>query len=103
MEEVLCPGCGEKIALLGLKVGDRIDCSNCANLTLRLREQDGNYFLEEIPKVSCPACERTLEVPENLGPGDTLTCCGEKFALTYEFGAYALKKAENERSRTKQA
>jgi hypothetical protein len=92
MREILCPGCGEKVSLEGLKVGDRIDCSNCANLTLRLREQDGNYFFEEIPKVSCPTCERTIEVPEDLGPGDTLTCCGEKFVLTHEFGAYALEK-----------
>lgn len=103
VEKVLCPGCGEKIALLGLKVGDRMDCSNCANLTLRLKKKNGNYFFEEIPKVSCPTCERIIEVPDDRGPGDILTCCGERFALTYEFGAYALKKAESEQSRTKQA
>ncbi len=92
MQEMLCPGCGEKVSLNGLKVGDRLDCSNCANLTLRLKGKDGRYFLEEVPKVSCPSCDRLMEVPEGFGPGDTLACCGEKFTLTCEFGAYALEK-----------
>ncbi len=91
--DLLCPGCGESISLNGLRLGDRIDCSNCANLTLRLKEKDEKYFLEEIPKVSCPTCERTIEVPEDLGPADILSCCGEEFILTYGFGAYALEKS----------
>jgi hypothetical protein len=93
MEELLCPGCGERIPVFDLKVGARIDCSNCANLALRLKEKDGTYFLEEIPQASCPRCERTIEVPDGRGPGDTVTCCGEEFILTREFGAYALEKA----------
>lgn len=96
MSEPLCPGCGEKVSLNGLRIGDRIDCSNCANLTLRVTEKDGKYFLAEIPKVSCPSCDRVMEVPEDLSPGDTLACCREKFLLTYEFGAYALAKAKSE-------
>ncbi len=92
MAELLCPGCGEKVSLEGLKVGDRIDCPNCANLTLKLKEDNGRYILVEIPKVSCPSCDRLMEVPEELGTGDSLTCCGEKFTLTYGFGAYALEK-----------
>ena len=94
MHEVLCPGCSEKVPLEGLKVGDRIDCSNCANVTLRLKGKDGIYFLEEISKVSCPACEQDMEVPEDLRAGDTMECCGEKYVLTYEFGAYALVGSE---------
>lgn len=90
---VHCPGCGEKVSLERLKVGGRIDCSNCANLTLRLKEEDGKYFLVEIPKASCPTCDRIIEVSEDLGPGDALTCCGEEFVLTHEFGAYALEKS----------
>ncbi len=97
MEEILCPGCGEKVSLNGLKVGDRLDCSNCANLILSLKEKDGRYFLEEVPKVSCPSCDRLIEVPERFGPGDTLTCCGEEFTLTCEFGAYALEKRLGQR------
>ena len=90
MSEPLCPGCGEKVSLNGLRAGDRIDCSNCANLTLRLKEKDGKSFLEEIPKVSCPSCDRVKEVPEGLRAGETMECCGEKYLLTYEFGTYAL-------------
>ena len=91
MHEVLCPGCGEKVSLEGLKAGARIDCPNCANLTLRLKNKDGKCFLDEIPKVSCPTCDRVMEVPEGLSAGDTMECCGEKYVLTYEFGAYALR------------
>lgn len=90
MNEVVCPGCGEKVSLHGLQVGDRLDCPNCANFAVKITEKDGQRCLVEAPKVSCPACDRVMEVPEGSGPGDTLTCCGQVFALTYEFGAYAL-------------
>ncbi len=90
MSDLLCPGCGEKVSPNGLRTGDRIDCSNCANLTLRLKEKGGNHFFEEIPKVSCPSCERVMEVPEGLRAGEMMECCGEKYVLTYEFGTYAL-------------
>lgn len=92
MAEAICPGCREKVSLEGLKVGDRIDCSNCANLTLRVKQREGGYFLEEIAKVSCPTCDRVIEVPEGLSAGDSLKCCDEEFTLTYEFGTYALRR-----------
>jgi len=90
MDEIFCPGCGERVLLRGLKIGDRIDCTNCADLTLRLEEKDGQYTLVDIPKVSCPSCDRILEVPDGLGPGDVMTGCGVDYKLTYEFGAYAI-------------
>ncbi len=90
MEGVVCPGCGETVRLQGLKIGDRIDCTNCADLTLRLVEKDGQCILVDIPKVSCPSCDRILEVPDGLGRGGVMTCCGVDYMLTYEFGAYAL-------------
>ncbi len=92
MEGVVCPGCGETVSLAGLKAGDRIDCPNCANLILRVKKRGEEHYLEEIPKVSCPSCDRVMEVPEGLGPGDSLKCCGKEFTLTYEFGAYALEE-----------
>lgn len=92
MTEVLCPGCGQKVSLEGLKVGDRMDCSNCADLTLRVEEKGGNYSLIEVLKVSCPSCECVVEVPEGLGPGNTMTCCGKDYTLTYEFGSFALSR-----------
>lgn len=94
MTKAVCPGCGESVSLEGLKAGDHIECPNCANLSLRLKEDHGKYFLTEIPKVSCPSCDRSLDVPEELGAGDTLMCCDTKYVLTYEFGAYALVSLE---------
>ena len=90
MSELVCPGCGERVSLDGLRLGGRIDCSNCANLTLRVTEKDGKHFLEAVPKVSCPSCERVMEVPKDLRAGETMECCGVRYILTYEFGAYAL-------------
>lgn len=90
MTEAICPGCGEQVSLEGLTAGNRMDCPNCANLTLRLTAKDCQLVLAEVFKVSCPSCDRVMEVPDGLGPGDTLKCCGQSFTLTYEFGAYAL-------------
>ena len=92
MNKLVCPGCGEKVSPNGLRIGDRIECSNCANLTLRVTKKNGKQFLEEVPKVSCPTCDRVIEVPQGLRAGDSIECCGEKYALTYEFGAYALEQ-----------
>lgn len=90
MNEILCPGCGETVSLKGRRAGDRMGCPNCASLTLRVVEEEGIYSLVEIPKVSCPSCERICEVPDGLGPGDTMRCCGKEYVLSYEFGAFAM-------------
>jgi len=92
MEGVVCPGCGETVSLAGRKIGDRIDCANCADLTLRVKKRGDEHYLEEIPKVSCPSCDRVMEIPEGLGPGESLKCCGKEYTLNYEFGAYALEE-----------
>ena len=90
MNGVPCPGCGETVSLEGVEPGDRMDCPNCANLTLRVQENEGDYSLVEIPKASCPSCERLCEVPDGLGPGDIMKCCGDEYVLTYEFGTFAM-------------
>jgi len=97
VSEVLCPGCGEKVSLEGLTVGDRINCFNCADLTLRVEETEGEYSLAEVHKVSCPSCECVREVPDGLGPGDTMLCCGKDYTLTYEFGSFALSRNDEVR------
>lgn len=91
MKKLVCPGCGEKTSLEGLKVDDRIECPNCADLTLRFKKRGEELYLEEIHKVSCPSCDCIMEVPEGAAAGDFLRCCGKEFLLTYEFGAYALQ------------
>lgn len=91
MKELVCPGCGDNTSIEGLEVGDRIDCPNCADLTLRVSKPSTELLLEAIFKVSCPSCERLMEVPAGAAAGDRLHCCGKEFRLTYEFGAYALR------------
>ncbi len=95
MAVLICPGCGETVSVNELTVGDRMNCPNCANLTLKLSEKDGRLFLREVAKVSCPSCDRMMEVPEGMGPGESLNCCGEQFTLTYEFGSFALVRDVN--------
>jgi len=103
MSEILCPGCGKQVSMEKLKVGDRIDCSNCANLTLRLTVNGGRYFLVEVPKASCPSCGRLVELPDGLRPGDTVKCCGGEYRLTYEFDSYALKETSAAKTRITKA
>jgi len=91
MSSFACPGCGEEIDVGSLKAGDRFECPSCAGLTLELVRREGGLTLRQVYRVSCPRCNRMLEVPAHAGPGDTMTCCGQTFRLTYEFGAYALE------------
>ena len=91
MLSVTCPGCGEEVDISSLKAGDRIECANCADLTLELVCQEGELTLRPVHRVSCPLCSQRQEVPEDARPGDTMTCCGRTFRLTYEFGTYALE------------
>ena len=91
MPSVICPGCGEEIDVSNLTEGDRFECTNCAGLTPELVRREGKLTLRQVHHVSCPRCNRMLEVPEHARPGDTMICCGQMFRLTYEFGAYALE------------
>jgi hypothetical protein len=91
MLSVICPGCGEQVNTSRLKEGDRFECANCAGLTLELVRREGELSLRQVHRVSCPLCNQMLEVPEHAKAGDTMTCCGRMFRLTYEFGAYALE------------
>lgn len=91
MPFLTCLGCGEEADISGLKEGNRFECANCASLTLELVRQEDGLTLRQVHRVSCPSCSRVLEVPKHAKAGDTMTCCGRMFRLTYEFGAYALE------------
>ena len=86
-----CPGCGEEIDVGSLTEGGRFECTSCAGLTFELVRWEGGLTLRQVHRVSCPRCNQMLEVPEHARPGDMMTCCGQTFRLTYEFGAYALE------------
>lgn len=91
MNNLICPGCGDSVSSVKLHPGDIINCPNCANLTLKLGRKEGRLVLVEVPKASCPSCDRLLILPDNVQPGDLVQCCGKNHKITYEFGSYALE------------
>lgn len=56
---------------------------------MRLEAGDGQLAGVMIKRVSCPVCDRDVELPDDAKAGDFVTCCGKTFRLTYEFGAFA--------------
>jgi hypothetical protein len=44
--------------------------------------------------VSCPACNETLTLPESAKAGDAVECCGRRYRLTFEYGAFAAEADE---------
>jgi hypothetical protein len=42
--------------------------------------------------VSCPNCDELLTLPEDARPGDVVTCCGQDYRLTFEYGAFAAEE-----------
>ncbi len=90
MKTVHCPGC-----LLDVEIpaeaghGYQFDCENCAGLTLRLEERGGQLVAVEVKKVSCPNCDRLIELPGDARAGDIITCCGKRYQLSYEWGSFA--------------
>jgi len=45
-----------------------------------------------MPGVRCPDCDEVLTLPEGVRVGDTVSCCGRTYPLTFEFGAFAAKQ-----------
>ena len=87
---VRCPDCGEEIELpSGVASGDLLDCPNCAGHALRIREEGGQWSATLAYRVSCPDCDAMLTLPEDVKAGDLIECCGQKYRLTFEYGAYA--------------
>jgi len=90
MPVVRCPDCGTPVELpLGTRSGDLVECLNCAGQALRVREHGGQWSATLAYRVSCPACDEVITLPEDTKPGDTVRCCGQKYRLTFEYGAFA--------------
>jgi hypothetical protein len=88
--KVRCPDCSEPIELPpGTRCGDLLDCPNCAGHALRVMEEGGQWSATLAYRVSCPDCERTITLPEEVKAGDVIECCGQRYRLTFEYGAYA--------------
>ncbi len=51
--------------------------------------------MTEVKKASCAVGDDVVILPDDVRPGDVVECHGVKQRVTYEFGAYALVKADD--------
>ena len=76
----------------GVRSGVLVECPNCAGHALRAREAGGRWSATLAYRVSCPNCDEAVTLPESAKAGDTVSCCGRTYTLTFEFGAFAAEK-----------
>ena len=77
----------------GAKPGDLVECPNCAGHALRLKQGAGRWTATLAYRVSCPKCDEMLTLPEDTKAGDIIECCGRRYRLTFEYGAFAAEEA----------
>jgi hypothetical protein len=93
--EVGCPDCGEVLRVApDAAPGDLLECLTCASHALRLTWENEGWIATVAHRVSCPACDQTLVLPEGAAAGDTIGCCGRRYRLTFEYGAFAAEAAD---------
>ncbi len=54
-----------------------------------MRETAGRWTVAIAHRVSCPDCDRVITLPEGARAGDTIECCGRRYRLTFDYGAFA--------------
>jgi hypothetical protein len=92
---VRCPDCGANVALSpGMRPGDLVDCPNCAGHALRVRASGTGWTASLAHRVSCPACEAVIPLPESARAGDLHEHCGRRYRLTWAHGAFAAEPDE---------
>lgn len=57
-------------------------------------ETGGVWTVREVKKASCPIGEEIIALPDDVQPGDIVECHGARHRVTYEFGSYALVRAD---------
>jgi hypothetical protein len=57
-----------------------------------VREENGQWSASIAYKVSCPNCDRTMTLDESAKAGDVVDCCGRRYRLTFEYGAFAAEE-----------
>jgi hypothetical protein len=40
-------------------------------------------------RVSCPECDELVTLPDDARAGNEIECCGRRYRLTFEYGAFA--------------
>ena len=78
----------------GARPGDLLECPNCAGHALRLTREGGRWGATLAYRVSCPSCDETLTLPEGAKAEDAVECCGRRYRLTFEYGAFAAEADE---------
>ncbi len=93
--DVRCPDCGAMVVMPAeAEPGDLLECPNCAGHALRLTRADGRWAATLAHRVSCPVCDETLTLSESAKAGDAVECCGRRYRLTFEYGAFAAEADE---------
>jgi len=54
-----------------------------------LRERHGAWSATIAHKVSCPNCDHVITLEEAATAGALVECCGRRYRLTFEYGAFA--------------
>jgi len=54
-----------------------------------VRDEGGQWSATLAYRVSCPDCERAVTLSEEAKAGDEIDCCGRRYRLTFDYGAYA--------------
>jgi hypothetical protein len=57
-----------------------------------LREERCRWGAAITQKVSCPNCDHVITLDESAKAGDFITCCGRRYRLTFEYGAFAAEE-----------
>lgn len=79
------------------KVGDVVECENCAGVLFRLVEEGGQGILRPVQLVSCPFCDERIPVDDDTPEGRVIRHGGAAYRLVREFGAFSLELADGER------
>ena len=57
-----------------------------------MRAEGGRWVATLAYQVSCPECGQLLTLPDGAKAGDPIECCGRRYRLTFEYGAFAAEE-----------
>ena len=60
---------------------------------LWVKEERAGWRAALAYRVSCPECDKVVTLPEGTKAGDAIDCCGRRYRLTFECGAFAAEES----------